>query len=157
MEAIMKIFLSFMIIFVSLISSLFSQNTEEEDAIILLINNAYQALLDRDRDTYMDTWAHQNAAARIRIDNDKSSEVLGWENLKKYYESIIINFPKPDEQVFEYKNFSILIQDDLAWASFDKFIKVNDEMQKQTREFRVLIKENGKWKVLSMIYIIQIQ
>jgi hypothetical protein len=65
---------------------------------------------------------------------------VGWEKIKKGYEEFFEGNPEPGDTVFEYRDFTIVIHDDLAFAAFDKFVKVDDEMKKQTREFRLLNK-----------------
>ena len=76
-----------------------------------------------------------------------------WEELSKYYKRLFERGRDTSGVEFEYRNFSIKVQDDMAWASFDKFMKRGEQMRKVSRELRVLIKEDGKWKNLTMMFV----
>ena len=151
----MKVTIIFFVTILLFTCSLFSQENSDEKAIIDLIHQSYQALLDRDIDKYLDTWAHEETAARISITGTEFYETIGWDSLKAMYVNGFKNNPDPDDAKFEYKNFKIKIKDDMAWASCDKFNKNEaGEMEKDTvREFRRLVKKDGKWKILSMFFI----
>lgn len=151
----MKVRVMFCLALLCFFCSVFAQSTQDEKAIIALVNKAYQALLDRDWETYTDTWAHEKTASRIGISGEDVSELNGWENIEEMYLTGLKNNPEPGKTVFEYRNFTILVKDDIAWAAFDKYLKVENEMEKRTREYRRLIKQEGVWKVLTLMHVSQ--
>ena len=150
----MKVAIIFFVTILFLTCSLFSQENSDEKAIIDLIHQSFQASLDRDVEKYLDTWAHEETAVRMYVTKIGYHEVIGWDSLKVFYERRFKNNPEPSDAVFEYKNFIIKVKDDMAWASFEKFVKNEaGEMEKDTtREFRRLVKKDGKWKILSLFF-----
>jgi hypothetical protein len=151
----MKVLFIFCIAILCLFSNVFAQETEEEKAIVTFVTEAYQALIDRDGEKYIDTWAHEAMASRIGVAGTSINVIAGWENIEKLYKTLLENNPEPGKTVFEYRNFKFNIDDDMAWVGFDKYLKVDDEMKKSTREYRRLVKQDEKWKVLTLMHISQ--
>ena len=149
----MKTFKLICLLTLSLFSIMYSQVDSEKEAIKKVLNEFYQALIERDWDKYLDTWAHEPTAVRISVDDNKTREILGWEKIEKYYKRWAAFSPNPDNTEFEYKNFDIVVHQDEAWASFDNHEK--DDKKRKIRELRRLVKRDGNWKILTLIVITQ--
>ena len=62
--------------------------------------------------------------------------------------------PQPNSQKEVNKNYNIRISKNMAWATFDQYGndtgEVNFDMPGKTTNTRILEKNNGKWK---MVYV----
>ncbi|MCX5644111.1 MAG: nuclear transport factor 2 family protein [Phycisphaerae bacterium] len=130
----------------------------EEQAIRSVINNEFKALRARDWNPFVAAWAHKPNSAWIGISEDGYVyEHVGWENLEKFYRGLFTVDPQPLSD-WEYRNLSISIGGNLAWAAFDKYGSRDPDdktLTKQSRQFRTLIKEDGHWRILTVIWVRQ--
>jgi tetratricopeptide (TPR) repeat protein len=78
----------------------------------------------------------------------------GWDSINSFI-TRIINNNKPSLYEFKQLNPIIKINGNLAWLAFDQLSMkpATDTIDNnfQTHEQRILMKENGKWKILSQI------
>lgn len=143
-----------------LVGQLYSQEKidmqAEEKAIKEVIHNEFKLLRARNWDEFIATWAHKPNTAWIGVSKDGHIfEVVGWENLERFYKGLFRRGPKRIG-AWEQRNFLIKISGNLAWAAFDKYTTGGPDsqtMRKRSREFRSLIKEDGQWKILNVTWI----
>ncbi|SDL44255.1 SnoaL-like domain-containing protein [Catalinimonas alkaloidigena] len=130
-----------------------AQSAADKSAIMDVIHAETAAFYKRDAKAWQDTWLHDEQASRTIVVNGYSATV-GWKNFGPQMIKNLKENSGPSGVKFTDENFMIHSDGMMAWVEFDQTLSTPeaDQQYKQlTREHRVLVKKNDKWKILSQI------
>ena len=136
-------------IFLFLCVSAFSAIAQdsEKQAIIKVIEDEHRYLNERNFEKMAETFDHSE---NVLWGNGVGMAQKGWDSLGKLYKEYIENNPEPVEpQVFF--NYEIWVYGNKAWAVFEKKNKREDKPV--SREQRTLVKKDGKWKIVTLLFL----
>jgi len=131
-----------------------SQNkTAEEEAIKKAIRTETESFYGRDGGTWQVSWLHQVDATRTIVSNNEYYSTNDWD---KFSREVMQGFKewKPFPIDLRSDNYIIRLGGDLAWVEYDQYVneKGGDPKQRRfSREYRVMVKQNGAWKIASQI------
>lgn len=126
-----------------------AQSAEEEE-IKKVIRAETDAWRMRDAEAWKATWHQSPEATRTIVMNHNLVDAVGWENFSPIVMEEIEQDPRADINEYITDDYMIRVSDDLAWVNFHQVVKsADDGSESHTREQRVLIKEEGDWKILS--------
>ncbi|MEO6812974.1 MAG: tetratricopeptide repeat protein [Ginsengibacter sp.] len=148
----MKTRLFILLLFALVCPNLFGQNADDAN-IKKVIGEETNAFYNHDADAWQATWLHTGDVSHTFISNGFYRTQKGWEN---FGPQVIASLKANPKQMTEISSDSFLIKSDgkMAWVDFKQTIKTPTPqigLSGTTRECRVLLKENGKWKLFSSI------
>lgn len=141
-----------LILFAFLCPNLFGQNGD--DAMIKqVIKNETTAFYNHDADAWQATWLHNPEVSHTFITNGMYRARRGWEN---FGPQAMASLKASPNQMAEISTDSFHIKSDgkMAWVDYKQMIKMPNPpfgFNGNTRECRVLVKDDGKWKLYSAI------
>lgn len=141
-------------VFITLISvTLFGQKNEEQ-AILKTARNEADAFYRRNLKEWRSYRIQDADASFTFVTKDSYIYIKGWDSINTFI-TRIINNSKPTLYEFKLLNPIIKINGNLAWLEFDQVstTPATDTIDEnfQSHEEKILLKENGKWKILSQI------
>jgi len=131
-----------------------SAQTGDEEAMKAVVRAETKAWIDRNADAWQATWLHDASASRAVVQAGSYTYTQGWENVvapvvKDYQEN-----PTPLPLSPAMEHFAARQQGNLAFVDYDQILTVTGEAPSSSpssREYRVLIKDGGQWKIASQI------
>ncbi len=139
------------IIFVLIIPLiLYSQNwTNEEKAILNVLNEEGAALMDLDMDRIAAVHIQDKSTTRLSSNSDKVYS--GWDEIKSLFESYFERIRNSDRENSKNtkENVIIKVTGKTAWIVCDnvwKWEEGGEAKERINKEIAFLEKENGKWK-----------
>ena len=133
----------FLFLCVSAISGIAQES--EKEAIIKLIEKEHLAMSKLDFETYASCFEHSE---RVLWGDGINYSWKGWEKMSHEVKSWMEGATPREPQIFY--NYQIQIAKDKAWATFNKKWKNGDKPI--SKEQRILIKKDGEWKLVAMIF-----
>src|SRR2546423_1021866 len=129
-----------------------AQNGEEE-AIKKTIGAETEAFYKSDPEGWAATWVHEPNATRTFVSKEGYSGTIGWE---KFGPETMKGLKQQQPIRLDVKSENYIIRTDgnLAWVEYDQYMSVpgGDPNEKRlSREYRVLTKQNGEWKIATQI------
>src|SRR2546428_8884891 len=127
------------------------QRTPDETAIIKIIEAETQMYFLGDFKGWSSKWMHTDDAFWTAHSKDFNMYFVGWNNIESYLRGDI-SYTKQQSKnnaipFFINKNYKIRLQDNkMAWVIYDQ----EEQTGAVIRETRVLVKDNGEWKILLM-------
>lgn len=138
------------ILFIGLVIPMANAQSAEEEEIKKVIRAETDAWRMRDAEAWKATWHQSPEATRTIVMNHNLVDAVGWENFSPIVMEEIEQDPRADINEYITDDYMIRVSDDLAWVNFHQVVKsADDGSESHTREQRVLIKEEGDWKILS--------
>lgn len=119
---------------------------DDRAAIIEVIESEQKYFSQRDFDKYATTFVHTD---NVYWGDGITYTKYSWQALAHHMQTYMANNPEPVEPQ-EYFNYDIKIVGNKAWALFNKRDK--GETETLTNEHRILVKEDGKWKIKTLIF-----
>jgi tetratricopeptide (TPR) repeat protein len=133
----------------------FAQSAEEEAVKAVLIAET-EAYFSRDAEAWQAAWMQNDKSIRTYVSAATYSLDKGWENIGPKMIEWIRNNPTPSDGTFRTDNFLIRVDETMAVASYDQWQEYTDAGQKKewhSREQRMLVNDNGRWKIAAMTTI----
>ena len=124
---------------------LLAQDTDKK-AIIKVIEGEHLAHCSRDFEKYA-SYFDQNE--KVLWGDGINYSCKGWEDVIALMKPWMEQNPKPQEASIFY-NYQISVAGNKAWANFDK--KNKGGTNPISKEQRILVKKNGEWKLVAMIF-----
>ncbi len=147
----MKTRLSILLFLAFVCPHLFGQNADDEN-IKQFVKAETVAYFNHDAEAWQSKWLHDVNASRTDVGNGSYNTIKGWDNFGPQTVKWLNENPK---QLLEVKNDSFLIRTDgnLAWIDYKQQLLIpgTDSIVSAERGSRVLVKENGAWKILSLM------
>jgi hypothetical protein len=128
--------------------------TQEKKALINLIEKETMAFYNKDLQQLSECWGHGSYVRHmgwwkrggIRV------VVVGWDSVFTGFKQLIANNPVQNQQKTIRRNYNFRIVENMAWCTFDGYGQDNKEpdmdMPGLTRETRIFEKQQGKWKIV---------
>ena len=139
-------------IFTGLFSPVALAQSSEEAVIRALVEAETQALIDRDTEAWQSFWLHDSTASRTIVSSNKIKEWKGWENFGPDIIQFLKENPHPETVKIINSNYSIYTNGDMALVHNDQLDIFPESPQKKGglwKRQRVLVKQDGQWKILS--------
>lgn len=129
---------------------LFGQAAEKE-AILKMAKSETDAYMKGDLQEWPSYRIHDSNARFTYIANEVYMTLKGWDTINKVFMKILKEQTSIPYTV-KNNNTIIRVNGNLAWIEFDQLLTISiaDSTEKRfTHGKRTLLKENGKWKILS--------
>lgn len=128
---------------------------QDRQAIINAIEGECAAFFERDFDRWADYWVHDEDATRLAtIAGGQIAYRQGWDAESAMVARIMKDYPTPNPTVaalVRRENMRIRIKGDMAWASFDQYGPITDDIFVAvglSHQIRVFERHQGAWKVV---------
>ena len=112
-----------------------------------------RAWIDRDAVAWGATWLHDSAASRVVVQAGSYTAGKGWENIANPMMKDFKDNPTVLPFTPTMERFVVRQQGNLAVVEYDQVLTVAGQAATTTpsREYRVLTREGGQWKITSQI------
>ena len=138
-----------MLVFLAAGPPLLAQNAET-DAVKRVIREETESYYRRDADAWMGTWVQDSSAIRTFITGSSYSVARGWDTFGPGTVASLRKEPTPQRERVDRSNYVVRIDGALAWAEYDeRTTNRPDSLPLLARQQRTLIKQNGRWRILS--------
>lgn len=148
----------FLIGIISLVQITFAQENidlaAEKNAIKEIVIKETTAWANRDYNTFISTYAHKPYTTWRCFNGRRFFETFGWDEIDKNFKSSFENSPDTLKFKITRDDFIIHVNDNMAWISFianSSWDNPGRMVKLKTQESRSLIKENGQWKILTLM------
>jgi tetratricopeptide (TPR) repeat protein len=135
-------------------SPVFGQ-TADEEALKKVIRAETESFYKRDADDWEATWRHEANVTRTMVAQSGYSTTTGWSSFGpetvKAFKGL-----KPIPLDLKTENYIIRTGGNLAWVEYDQYMQApgaDPKDRRFSREYRVLAKENGEWRIASQITV----
>ncbi|MCB0839766.1 MAG: nuclear transport factor 2 family protein [Bacteroidetes bacterium] len=135
---------------------------KEKAAIMELINEESAAFWDKDYERFAACWVHGPHVRTMGWWEDGGVTVVeGWEERSRRTQEHMAASPEPNPTANNVirKNVNIRIYRDVAWLTFDQYGEDTGDqtmdMPGLSRETRILEKEDGKWKIAYVGWLLE--
>ena len=121
---------------------------KEKQAILESLRTETEDAFNRDYRAWRTNWVHQPSVVKTYMNFEDStfSEMVGWKEVDDFVKTYIEEHPKPVPTPEQPDNVTIQVFGTGAWVSYETF----DPTFGNKRETRLMIKENGRWKIAGM-------
>jgi len=120
------------------------------DEVKRVIVEETESYYRRDADAWMGTWVQDSSAIRTFITSSSYSVARGWDTFGPGTVASIRKDPTPQPERVDRSNYVARIDGALAWAEYDeRTTNRADGLPLLARQQRTLIKQNGRWRILS--------
>jgi ketosteroid isomerase-like protein len=129
------------------------QSPAEEKAILALIEQESRDFYQKNHQAWSQNYIHSPKVHWVCVEQNVTLRANGWEDLSKFVADWMKENPEPmDYKKAQFKNTEakISIQGDMAFVTFRGSNIQPDGSKRLTIGSRTLLKEAGKWKILSM-------
>ena len=138
-----------MLVFVGAGRTLRAQSADI-DEVKRVIREETESYYRRDADAWMGTWVNDSTAIRTFITGSSYSVARGWDTFGPGTVASLRREPTPQPERVTWSNYVMRIDGALAWAEYDeRTINRPDSLPLLARQQRTLIKQNGRWRILS--------
>ncbi len=145
-----KLYVAFFIAFYS--ATLFGQPAEKQ-SILKMAKSETEAYLKGNLEEWQ-SYRMKNAEASMTfVANSGYNYIKGWDSINGAFTRILKAMPQMTYNV-KISNPIIKVNGNLAWAEYNQIISTKTKdtaVSTPSNEMRVLIKENGKWKILTQV------
>src|SRR5579864_1809248 len=129
--------------------------TADEEALKKVIRTETESYYKRDADGWAATWRHDANVTRTIIAQSGYGATTGWssfgpETVKAFKRQ------KPIPLDLKSENYIIRTGENLAWVEYDQYMQApgaDPKDRRFSREYRVLVKENGEWRIANQITV----
>ena len=139
-----------------------NQFTRDSMAIIATMNGESAAFWNKDYKAWEGYWVHAPYARIMGWWQAGGISVTeGWDAISQGIKKLMQDNPKPNPTAskFRREKLNLQIRGDVAWVTFDQYgMDTGDQrmdMPGLSRETRVLEKQNGKWRIAYVGWLLQ--
>lgn len=129
------------------------KNTNEREAIRKVIDQETRAYFEQKYDLWASTWVQDSTAFRLTVSPSSFSKITGWDKLNAgVKESMQTATPYSEEDMAPYTNkfdYEYYINGNMATV----FLKEGKTLKDANDEIRLMVKQNGAWKLLGLTII----
>jgi len=136
-------------------TSIVAQSADDE-ALKAVVRAETMAFYGRDLDKWLAGWAHDTKASRTLTGNGFYSATTGWDKIAADMSKSMKADPTPIGIQLGIDNFIVHTSGDVAFVEYDQTTTTTVEpiVKSHSREHRVLVKNDGRWKIISQITVI---
>lgn len=127
--------------------------TSDEEGIKKVIRAETETYYSRNADGWEATWLHEPNITRTIVSQADYSTTTGWSSFGPQTVSGLKQ-AKPVALEIKSENYIIRTGGNLAWVEYDQLMNVpgaDPANRRFSREYRVLTKLNGEWKIATQI------
>jgi len=133
----------------------FAQNGEEEN-IKKVVQAETETYYKRDAQGWKDTWLHDAQIRRTFISTEGGyGTYVGWDSAAAMQDRDFKDYPKVMPVQIKTENYMVRTSGDMAWVDYDQILSAPDaagaNQENKSHEYRMLVKDNGQWKIASQI------
>jgi tetratricopeptide (TPR) repeat protein len=145
-----RLILAVIINFTAFLSKAFAQATEEK-AIKKVVLSETKYFLLGDSTAWKSTWLHDSKVTHNYASSSYYTSMIGWDSVERGVIRRMV-FGRQEKSVEpKYENLLIRMNGNLATVDFDQVSAAStDSSTDVTREHRILVKQNGKWKIAAV-------
>lgn len=148
-----------LLFFVISCNVLFAQNmNSEKKNIETVVNQFKESIISKDSTAFYSLF-HTEQVSWIGVNRTKTQLKLSKsdpKNVKNYfrdtYKSFFSYILKKEEKKELFENVHIENDDAIGSVTFDYTFQVDNQMKNYGKEFWYLIKTDGKWKIISVVF-----
>jgi len=138
-----------LLVFLGAGQTLAAQSTDV-DEVKRVIREETESYYRRDADAWTGTWVNDSTAIRTFITGSSYSVQRGWDTFGPGTVASLRREPTPQPERVAWSNYVMRIDGALAWAEYDERTTNRPEgVPLLARQQRTLIKQNGRWRILS--------
>jgi tetratricopeptide (TPR) repeat protein len=130
-----------------------SAQTVDEEAIKKAVRAETEAFYKSDAEAWEATWLHEDNCTRTIVSNNSYGTITGWNNFGP--EMIkLLKQRKPIPLELKLEKYIIRTDAHLAWVEYDQYMNqpgADPKTRRFSREYRVLCKRDGDWKICTQI------
>ncbi len=133
---------------------LVSAQAVDEEAIKAVVRAETKAWIDRNADAWQATWLQDATASRVIVQAGSYTSQKGWEKIAPPMVTDLKENPTPLPFTAAMDRFAARQQGNLAFVEYDQTLtdpKAAPSSSPSSREYRVLTKDGGQWKIVSQI------
>ena len=146
---------AFLMAVVALLSGLYTPapQANEEEAIKAVVQAQNKAFRARNADAWQALWVHDANVTRTLVANGAYYSQTGWDKVSAALIQEMKENPTPIAAVPTMENFVVRRDGNLAWVFWDQHSSSsqNPTEKNVSREYRVLLKDGGQWKLASTL------
>jgi tetratricopeptide (TPR) repeat protein len=126
---------------------------QADSSIKATVQAVTESFYARNASAWQSCWIQDAEVSRTIVNGSRFYTAVGWEKFGPATLEMIAKYPKAIPVKFTYDNFTTRVSDGMAWVEYDQKMTMVDkpEFKRLSRESRVLMKKDGKWKIASMI------
>lgn len=130
-----------------------SAQTADEGAIKTVVQAETKAWIDRNADAWQATWLQDETVTRVIVQASTYTSQKGWTNIAPPMLKDFKENPTPLPFTAAIDRFVARQQGNLAFVEYDQTTTAPDAAASTnpSREYRVLVKAGGQWKIASQI------
>jgi hypothetical protein len=125
-------------------------NKSEQDAIRKVIDAETRSFFQVKYDEWANAWAHDSTVFRMDLSTTGFSQTRGWDKLSEQYKQSMQNmqpYSEADIATWMHKfDYHYIINGNMAYVT----LKEGLPEKNASDEFRIMIKQNGEWKIAGM-------
>lgn len=121
-----------------------SQTTEKvEQEIKEALRLETQYFYQRDMVKWEGQWSHEPYVMKCYVTDGKYIEQLGWPIIQQSAKDYMKEHPEPEQVPTDLPEYEIKVFGNSAFVSFI----THDKIRGKKRDIRLMVRENGKWKI----------
>jgi tetratricopeptide (TPR) repeat protein len=143
-------------LFFALSATITLAQSAEEEALKAVVMGETDGYYKRDYDAWKATWLTGPNSTRSIIVNSVYFHQVGWEKIEPEMLKDFKDNPKPLPVVIKCDNFLYSINGNMGWIEYDATLTIPTlypKFKDFTRENRLLLKQDGKWKITNQVTI----
>jgi tetratricopeptide (TPR) repeat protein len=137
----------------ALTGSMAVAQTADEEAIKKTVRAETEAYYGANAEGWEAKWVHDSNTTRTIVANNSYYTTTGWSSFGP--ETVKgLKASKPNPMELKSDNYVIRADGNLAWVEYDQYMNTpggDPKNRRFSREHRVLLRENGEWKIASQI------
>ncbi len=141
------LFLRYSVFLLLFQSNSFTAQTAEKEQAVAEIKESLrletQYFLQRDLAGWEGQWSHEAFVMKCYLREGKYLEQLGWPVIRQAAADYMQAHPEPEQITMEVPEYEIRVFDSSAFVSYIQL----DPIRGKKREIRLMVRENGHWKI----------
>ncbi len=125
----------------------------EKAAVLKTIEDETRLFYKKDHAAWSEVYVHSPKTHWVCVEEGVTLRANGWNDLSAFVAGWMKENPEPmdyEKSNFKSKNVQVTVQGDMAFVSMEGSNNNPDGSLRQTIGSRTMVKEDGKWKILSM-------
>ena len=129
-----------------------AQNSNEQQAIKKVLDQETRSYFEMKYDAWASTWMHDSTVFRMSMSPTQFSKIVGWNNMNQGMKESMQGTAFTEEQMAPYLNkfgYKFYINGNVAHV----FFKEGKDEKSANDEERLMVKQNGEWKIAGITIV----
>jgi ketosteroid isomerase-like protein len=131
--------------------------SDEEAAVVALLEQESQLAIEGDIDGLLSLYVQDDKNARLSVTKSVSAMITGWEAIREHQVNLLeSDWMDWKEKTFSKENLWVKVNGNNAWAVCDNIWRWREEDQRkqfQNIQITTCEKHNGRWKIAFQAFI----